>query len=210
VQCQVEWLLLWQRLAGGLSPGQQRELFARYAAVAGIGGKRGKWLPPEVQRETLRLLASLEHVPAAKRASLGDELLARLRKDRRSASLLWALGRAGARVPLHGPLNTVVPPARAQAWITALLELLPISETLAATVVRLAERTGDAARDLDEGFCRGVHERLRGHDLSAGLLAALLEPQPPSDRTSALAYGESLPEGLRLVLPSVDRSGPPS
>ena len=120
VQCQAEWLVLWQRLAGGMTPGQQNELFGRLSAQVGIGGKKPKWQPPQIERETVRLLASLEQVPAPARAQLGDDLIARLRKHRRDASLVWAIGRVGARVPFHGPLNTVVPPSRAQAWATTL------------------------------------------------------------------------------------------
>ena len=37
VQCQAEWLVLWQRLAGGFTPGQQQELFDRVAAQLGLG-----------------------------------------------------------------------------------------------------------------------------------------------------------------------------
>ena len=32
--------------------------------------------------------------------------------------MLWAIGRLGARVPLYGPLNTVVPAETAADWLT--------------------------------------------------------------------------------------------
>jgi hypothetical protein len=199
VQCQAEWLVLWQRLAGGFTPGQQQELFDRVAAQIGLAAKKSRWQPPQVEREALRLLAALEHVPARTRATLGDELLARLRKDRRDASLLWAIGRVGARVPFHGPLNTVVTPVRAEAWAQALVELVQPSEELAATLVQLAARTGDLARDLDEDVSRALHGRLVSAGVPESALVRLVEIHAPSRGESARAYGESLPEGLRLA-----------
>jgi hypothetical protein len=129
VQCQAEWLVLWQRLAGGLTAGQQQDIFHRLAQplLASLA-KKGRRLAPQVERETWRLLASLERIPPATRATLGDQLIARLegqagrpgepvvgpRPDRgayahlRSAQQRRLTGegvrvaRAGAR-PLHGP-----------------------------------------------------------------------------------------------------------
>jgi molecular chaperone DnaK (HSP70) len=201
VQCHAEWLVLWQRVAGGLTPGQQQEIYQRHAALVGVGSssRRSQRLPPQVEREALRLLASLEHVSPQKRVSLGEDLLARLRRDRRSATLLWAIARVGERVPFHGPLNTVVPPGVARAWIDALLDLVPMSDDLVAAVVQVAARTGDGARDLDEDFCRAVHARLVGAGVPEIAVRRLVEIHNPSASETVRAYGESLPEGLRLV-----------
>lgn len=199
VQCQAEWLVMWQRLAGGLTPGQQNELFGRLSAQLGIGQKKPKYQPPQIEREAVRLLASLEHVPSAKRAQLGDDLLARLRKHRGDASLLWALGRVGSRVPFHGPLNTVVSPDRAQAWSTALLQLLVPTPDVAAVIVQMAARTGDLARDVDEDVCRTLHATLLAAGIPDAALARLVEILPPSESETMRAFGETLPEGLRLV-----------
>ena len=40
VQCQVEWLVLWRRVAGGLNAGQQNELYQRLISTLGAGGKK--------------------------------------------------------------------------------------------------------------------------------------------------------------------------
>jgi len=207
VQCQAEWLVLWQRVAGGLTPGQQREVFVRHTALLGVGtGKRPKRLPPQVEREGLRLLASLEHVSSEQRRALGHDLLSRLRPDPRNASLLWAIGRTGARVPLYGPLNTVVDAETAAAWVRALLDVVPSSPEGAATIVQLAARTGDPARDLDEDFCREVCDRLVAAGVGPHALVRLIEVQPPSELERVRAFGESLPEGLRLLEPA-DQGG---
>ena len=110
IQNKVEWLVLWQRVAGGFSTGQQRELAQRVIGELGLGGKKAARLNPQMERESWRLLASLERLDAAARARIGDELLDRVRRESGNASLLWAIGRLGARAPLYGPLSSVVPP----------------------------------------------------------------------------------------------------
>jgi hypothetical protein len=208
IQGQVEWLVLWQRVAGGLTPGQQHEIFHRQAPLLGVGlGKRGKRLPSQVEREGLRLLASLEHVSSRQRRTLGSDLLVRLRREPRNASLLWAIGRTGARVPLYGPLNTVVDPETAADWVRAILDPGPASSDVVATIVQLAARTGDPALDLDEDFCREVHGRLLAAGIRPDALIRLIEVQPPSDLDRARAFGESLPEGLRLLEPAEPGEG---
>jgi len=200
VQCQAEWFVLWQRVAGGLTPGQQREIFVRYTAFLGIDtGKRPKRLPPQVEREALRLLASLEHLTSRERRALGHDLLTRLRRDPRNASLLWAIGRTGARVPLYGPLNTVVDAGTASEWVKVLLDVAPASPEAVATIVQVAARTGDPARDLDDDLCRHVCDRLVAAGVGSSALIRLVEVQPPSELERARAFGERLPEGLRLL-----------
>ena len=117
VQCQVEWLVLWQRVAAGFTPGHQRELAQRVGGQLGISQKKPPRLNPQVEREAWRLLASLERLDAGQRAKLGDELMVHLRRDARNRLWLWAIGRFGARAPLYGPLSSVVAPAIAERWI---------------------------------------------------------------------------------------------
>jgi hypothetical protein len=192
---------LWQRVAGGLSPGQQRELFDREASRLGIAaGKATRRLSPQVEREGLRLLASLEHVDARARARIGDHLLARLRREPRNASLAWALGRVGARWPVYGPLNTVVPPARVEAWVTTIADAWPSPpDDIVTITAQMAARTGDPARDLDEDLARALHTRWLAAGIAPHLIARLVEIEPPSDDETQRAIGESLPEGLRLA-----------
>ena len=92
-----------------------------------------------------------------------------------------------------------MPPAQAEAWAQALVDLVQPSEELAATVVQIAARTGDLARDLDEDVCRALHARLVSAGVPDAALVRLIEIHAPSRGEAARAYGESLPEGLRLV-----------
>src|SRR5690606_32340476 len=117
IQCQVEWLVLWQRTSAGFTAGQQRELAQRVSGGLAIGQRKPPRLNPQIERESWRLLGGLERLDAGHRTKLGDELLARLRRDSRNSAGLWALSRFGARAPLYGPLNSVVPPNVAERWI---------------------------------------------------------------------------------------------
>src|SRR5262249_8908432 len=117
IQNRVEWLVLWQRVAGGFSTGQQRQLAQRGRGERGLGGKKAARLNPQIERESWRLLASLERIDVETRVKAGDELLRRVRRDAGNASLLWAIGRLGARAPFYGPLSSVVPPQDAGRWL---------------------------------------------------------------------------------------------
>jgi molecular chaperone DnaK (HSP70) len=197
VQCQVEWLVLWQRVGAGFSAGHQRELAQRVAGQLGIGQKKPVRLNPQLERESWRLLASLERLDAGQRTKFGDELIDRLRKDSRNRSLWWAIGRLGARMPFYGPLNSVVQPTVASGWIDRLQRTPPTVDT-AAAIVQIAARTGDSARDVTEDVRTRVLDVLAAAHISSEILRPLVEVVPPSPLDFAQALGESLPEGLKL------------
>jgi hypothetical protein len=198
VQGQAEWLVLWQRVASGLAPRQQQEMFQRYGAALGLQGKSVRRPHPQVERETWRLLASLEQIAPEQRAQVGDAVVARLRKDRNNASLLWAVSRVGARVPFHGPLNNVVAAERAAAWMRLLLARPSLSEDVAATLAELGAFTADPARDVPEELRREAADRLIAEGHPPRLAARLLEPTLPARADAERLFGESVPEGLRL------------
>src|SRR5262249_51964226 len=148
LQCQVDWLVLWRRIAGGLTTAHQQELW-NYLRDLGIGLKKpGTRLNSQVEHEGWRLLASLEHIPATTRAAVGGELLRKLRKEPSDGGWLWSLGRSGARIPLYGPLHGVVPAERAAEWISALLDLREVTHETASAIVQLGRRVDDRSRDI--------------------------------------------------------------
>lgn len=198
VQCQVEWLVLWQRTSGGFTAGQQRELAQRVSGGLGIGQRKPSRVNPQIERESWRLLGGLERLDAGHRSKLGDELLTRLRRDPRSQSGLWALGRFGARAPLYGPLNTVVPPEVAERWIDTLLGFKQLSPDVAAAILLIGARTGDPARDISTKAADAAADRLQRAGADDGTLRALREPLPHDHADAGRVFGESLPEGLRL------------
>jgi hypothetical protein len=200
LQCQVEWLVLWRRVAGGLNANQQNELFHRHKVALGVGGKKlsGR-LNTQVEREGWRLLASLEHLPSPVRVALGKELLIKVREQPANQSFLWSLGRLGARIPLYGPLNCVVPAEVAAQWMKSLLRLPELTPDVASAVVQLGARTNDAHRDVDPDARWDAMVRLNEAGLTGALIESLREYVPPGRNDAVRIFGESLPEGLRLV-----------
>ena len=200
VQCQVEWLILWQRVAGGMNAGQQLEMYERHKSLLGVGGRKAKGrINRQVEREGMLLLASLEHLPPALRVELGEEMLGRIEEEPGNKSYTWALGRLGARVPFYGPLNCVVPAGAAARWAAALLALPELTPAVATAVAQLAARTDDPLRDVEPEFRQEVVRRFEAAGVGGELLEGLQTYVPPSRAAAARIFGESLPEGLRLL-----------
>jgi len=200
VQCQVEWLILWQRVAGGMNAGQQLEMYERHKSLLGVGGRKAKGrINRQVEREGMLLLASLEHLPPALRVELGEEMLARVEEEPANKSFTWALGRLGARVPFYGPLNCVVPAEAAARWGTVLLALPELTPHVATAVAQMAARTDDPLRDVEPEFRHEAVRRLEAAGVDGELLEGLQTYVPPSRAAAVRIFGESLPEGLRLL-----------
>jgi uncharacterized protein DUF3731/Hsp70 protein len=200
LQCQVEWLVLWRRVAGGLNANQQNELFHRHKVALGVGGKKlsGR-LNTQVEREGWRLLASLEHLPSPTRVALGKELLIKVKEHPTNQSFLWSLGRLGARIPLYGPLNCVIPAEVAAQWMKSLLRLGELTPDVASAVVQLGARTNDSHRDVEADARWEAMVRLNEVGLTGAMIEGLREYVPPGRNDAVRIFGESLPEGLRLV-----------
>jgi hypothetical protein len=200
VQCQVEWLVLWQRAAGGFSAGQQQELARRLVASLGIGGKKPPRLNPQVERESWRLVASLERIDGPTRVRAGHALAERLRKEPRNSSLAWALGRLGARVPFYGPLDRVVPPADAETWLDLLAASGTANPEAATAIAQIAALTGDAARDLSAAARARALAALDALGAPEALRTQLARVTAVDRADQAVRYcGEDLPAGLRVT-----------
>jgi hypothetical protein len=197
IQNQVEWLVLWQRVSAGFSAGQQRELALRVSGQLGLGQRKAPRLNPQIEREAWRLLASLERLDAGQRARYGDELAERLRRDPRNGHWLWALSRLGARQPLYGPLNAVVPPPVAERWIEQLLSVKELTADRAQSIAHIGAKTGDPARDVSETTAEAAASRLTaaGEHETAKHLRVVAES---SASEKGRLFGETLPEGLKL------------
>ncbi len=198
-QNQVNWLVLWRRVAGGLSAAHQHEI-RNYLGGLGIGRKKpGTRLNSQVERDAWRLLASLEHLSGATRAALALELLRKLKKEPADGAWLWSLGRFGARIPLYGPLTCVVPAAAAAVWINELLGLREVTHETANAIVQLARRTDDRTRDIEKEAVKSVARQLELQGVADdAILERLTEFIPPDRNDVARTFGEPLPKGLHV------------
>ena len=58
-------------------------------------------------------------------------------------AIAWAIGRVGARVPVYGPLNSVVPVEVIEDWVRNLMELDDASPNAILAILQMARRTDD-------------------------------------------------------------------
>jgi hypothetical protein len=146
---------------------------------------------------------------------LGYELLAKIRKGPGDAIWLWSLGRLGARIPLYGPLHSVVAAEIAGEWLKALLDLSPFTAVTASAVVLIARRTDDRTRDIDEAIREQAISRLMALGTAEETIQLLSTYVPPERADAVRSFGESLPPGLQVVsssncllaLPALQSSG---
>jgi hypothetical protein len=110
---------------------------------------------------------------------------------------VWSLSRLGARKLFSGPVNLVVSPGVAARWIDTLLRLQHTPSLLDA-VVRMAQQTGDAARDLPPATLNAVRRACEASPRGAELLRELAGEDAGLEASSR-AFGEELPAGLLLA-----------
>jgi molecular chaperone DnaK (HSP70) len=197
-QAQVEWLILWQRVAAGFTATQQQELARRMIGILGLGARKAPRLNPQMMREAWRLLASLERLDPAQRVRLGDELLAKVRREPGNTAFTWAIGRLGARTPLSGPLNAVVPAVAVERWLEVMVGLKVLTPDVSAAIVQMGARTDDPARDISATARDRTIASLEAANVSDDAIRPLRETVPVERLDLARMFGDALPEGLRL------------
>ena len=214
LQCQVELLVLLRRISGGINAREQQALYRKYASRAGRK-KKGR-VNQQLEYEEWRLLASLEHLLGSTRALLGNELVAKIRKEPENAIWLWSLGRLGARIPLYGPLHSVVAAEIAGEWLKALLDISTFTAATGSAIVLIARRTDDRSRDIDDAIREQAISRLTVLGIAEETIQLLSKYVPPERADAVRSFGESLPSGLQVVsssncllsVPAMHSSGP--
>ena len=197
----AEWWVMWRRLAGGLDAKLQAGLLKALLPEMGLA-KRRKDLPRPSRKEALQiwmLAASLERVPVKTKRTIGEAILKGLEAGQDVPQALWCLGRLGARMPVHGGLEGVVPTDRVEDWIDRTLALPGKKiEHRALALVLMSRRTDDRSRDIDEELRDRVLQRLPKEKARAPWLRMVSDvvADEPIDRRM---LGESLPPGLRLM-----------
>ena len=194
LQCQVEMLVLLRRIAGGINASEQQALYRTYA-----GRKEKRRVNRQLEYERWRLVASLEHLLGSTRASLGKELVAKIKEEPENAIWLWSLGRLGARIPLYGPLHSVAPAEVAGVWLKALLDLSTFTAATSSAIVLIARRTDDRSRDIDDAVRELAISRLMQLGIGEETIQLLSKYIPPERADAVRSFGESLPPGLQLL-----------
>lgn len=200
--CRAEWWILWRRIGGGLTAGQQTALAEPLVAFLRREPKkaeRAAQLHRHEWTEIWRLFGSLELFAVAVKEELGEALLRRFQEPGRAVHT-WALGRLGSRTPFYGGLNHVVPGEVAARWALALIAKPEgRNKELFFAVTQLARRTGDRYRDIPSAAREEIIAWLTNalapqHDLQLVAEGGALDE---AERDSV--FGEALPKGLRLT-----------
>jgi len=230
-RCRTEWWVLWRRIAGGLEPGQQKMLAeplmatlrARWSALAaqqsgrqlaragkGSGGELR--FGPNEFAEVWRLLGSLELLDVGLKIALGQlvfDLGLRKGPEAVREASAWALGRLGTRVPVYGPLNTLVPVEIVEAWTQRLLALdadpavvrqageLPPSAIFVG--MQLTRRTGDRYRDVSDQLREAVQQWLVKRKGPQHFVTLVGEGGDLHADEQVLVFSESVPPGLKIT-----------
>lgn len=204
----AEFWILWRRIAGGLPEGAQQTLYAtlepQLARRVPVGlptpKEKLKGVQPQALEEMVRCAASLELLPIGKKAELGAWVASRLSSPETAGGpWAWALGRLGARVPVHGAAHRVLSAETAEAWIELLVTLNPKKhDTAGFALALLARRTGDRVRDVDDAHREQVLARLAALGCPPSWLEMVREVVQLSAADEARSLGDTLPVGLTL------------
>jgi molecular chaperone DnaK (HSP70) len=191
VQNEIDWWIFWGRVAGGLNKNQQSDVVQRLIpSLIPKPGKKPQRLNNSLQREMWRTASSMELIPSANRAQLGDALGKQGRESGFNEVVLWCISRLGARQLFYGPNNLVLSPGVVTRWIEALLGVPKATDAL----VSLARKTGDPTRDVSAVTITAVRNKITDESL-----IKQLEGQAERDeRALGRIFGEDLPSGLIL------------
>jgi len=198
-QVQSEWWILWRRVCGGLTPGQQRQLSQNLTRL--LQPKKGKKprLTLQHQLELYMAVANLERLYVKDKIQWGRLLLSQLNSNQARHQHLWSLARIGARELLYGSTDRVIPPSEAERWIDDLLgRSWPQPKMAGQAMAQLARKTGDRTRDLDAGVTARILDWMAPYDDLTDQRRYLEEVVPIARQEEQALFGESLPVGLIL------------
>ncbi|HBI70296.1 MAG TPA: molecular chaperone DnaK, partial [Massilia sp.] len=215
-QVRAEWWTLWRRVAGGLDTEAQLRLLDDFAfnlqADASERGKRPITLVDGSEEDMLRLGASLERIPSAYKAEIGNWMMEQIeaipssgaKLDAKTAAgytrYLWALGRVGARQSFHGSAHEVAPSEAAEEWLGKLLKLdWKKVEPAGFAATHIARMTGDRSRDVSEPVRAKVLRRLGATGAPSSWTAMVREVVELDQASETRMLGEALPPGLKLL-----------
>ncbi len=204
-QVRCEWWILWRRVAGGLRPGQQRQILQDLTprVMPKKGGKVR--LTPAEHREIWMLIANLEHLITKDKLKCGEAIFNYLKTNKKPApQYVWALSRIGAREMLYASVDRVLPPQNTAPWIRGLMALKSVdAKPLSSALLSMGRLTGDRIRDLAPDLREEMRACLNRLPVSVAS-DCLDEVMPLVPEAASDAFGEALPAGLVLKTDAAD------
>jgi molecular chaperone DnaK (HSP70) len=198
-QVRSEWWVMWRRVAGGLSSGQQRQFIQELTPV--IMPKKGmkSRIPFQERLEIWMAVANMERLLVKDKINWGRSLLSEIRPKKCKPQHFWSLSRLGARELLYGSVDRVTPPEEVSSWIESILDQnWKNPKPVGAALVQMARKTGDRTRDLDSSVIERISCWMSQYDYLASYLRFLKEVVPMARPEEIAIFGESLPSGIVL------------
>lgn len=199
-----EWWTLWRRIAGGLPPHAQAQIFNDLSIFLNPASAKqvniAKQLKKRSYEDMVRLAGVLEHLSVDKKIQLGEWFLKRLQKFSESQQTWWALGRIGSRVPFYGNNHTVVSAATAALWLEQLMRQdwkKNLQASFAAALI--SRKSGDRATDIEEGLRLKVIAQLKLSKVPLSWVCMVENFKPLDEQAKKQIFGEALPPGLKLL-----------
>ncbi len=213
-QTRAETMVLWRRIAGGLTEGQQAQLASVLKRSLTSGGLRSE---SAEAFEAWRLAGSLERLPIQDKLDLARAAITQLeRKKARPLypALLWAIGRMATRIPSYGPLNLVIGTRDVSNILKRLVDspalrvrsddenesghASQIHAAASLALTQISRRCHDRFRDIDDADRSRVLRELQTLDAPSHFLRLVEEGGQFDHEEQAAIFGESLPLGIEL------------
>lgn len=212
IASRTQMWILWRRIAGGLTPGQQqslatpilgnvRDLHRQLIDNRGRGSDID--FTSQEGAEIWRALGSFEHLPLDSKIELGEmlqNLILRRKLEPVYEALSWTLGRLGARTLFSGPLNAVVHPDVAEKWIKRRIKEMKGTPLDIFSLVEMSRKTDDRYRDISEDTRYLVLAELAKRGASEHYMELVRKCSMLDEKDETLRFGETLPIGLRLTV----------
>ena len=194
-QNEEQWWIMWRRVAGGLSRGQQEKLFDKVFPAIRKGNA------PSL--EVYMLAGSLERIEMNNKVRLGNYLVQQISEGRKQFldQKLWALARIGSRVLMHGSSESIVRPVFVEEWF-AKLRGLNIKDKqysrLSIFLSQVGRVVNDREFDLSPETRSAMISMLEKAAVDEALIKPLREFVPVDAEAKSKLFGEELPGGLIL------------
>jgi hypothetical protein len=192
---EMQWHLLWRRVAGGLNTERQNRILKKI-----LPQLQGRDILPE----TVYLAGSLERLHPDRKEELVKIFTSGLRRPGIKTREPYArsLGRLLSRVPLYGGPETVLSPERVEAFFEQIRGLDwsdPDFAPLNPLFAQAARRTDRRGVDIADHVRSGLIEKMKQSGARREEIRVVRETVPVEYADRERQFGESLPSGLILV-----------
>jgi molecular chaperone DnaK (HSP70) len=198
-QNRIEWWIFLRRISSGFNAGQQRQFFQNISQyVLKDNGSKIK-ISPQESVELWMAIANLERLLVKDKVVLAKALLNKFKPGKTPRQLLWALSRIGAREPLYGSMDRVVPPKEVSNWVRRIIKFnWKENDPVLEMIVQMVRKTNDRTRDMDPESLEMILGWLAKRGVKNEMVNMVKTRTDMAIKEQSRVFGESLPAGLVL------------